>query len=101
MPVQSLASEQRNPPLTLHHSGLPEELVALQQAADEAHAQLQQLDDHEERSHQRDTWREASAAVQAAVTQYARAKRLNRYEVEKLLRQTVRHPTTPRTTPTG
>ncbi|MER6736558.1 hypothetical protein [Streptomyces puniciscabiei] len=101
VPVQSLAGEQRNPLLTLHHGGLPEELVALQQAADEAHAQLQQLDDHEERSHQRDTWREASAAVQAAVTRYARAKRLNRYEVEKLLRQTVRHQTTPRTTPTG
>ncbi|MER6738439.1 hypothetical protein [Streptomyces puniciscabiei] len=27
VPVQSLAGEQRNPPLTLHHNGLPEELV--------------------------------------------------------------------------
>jgi hypothetical protein len=79
---------------TLHSSGLPAELVELQQAADDASAQLEQLTDHQERDRQRRVWRAAAVAVQAAVTQYARSKGLNRYEVEKQLRQVVRHPRT-------
>jgi hypothetical protein len=94
-PAHSPAGAQASSGPALHQSGLPEKLVSLQQTADDAHAQLQRLNDHEERDHQRRVWREAAAAVQAAVTQYARAKRLNRYEVEKLLRHTVRHPRTP------
>ncbi|WP_159107574.1 hypothetical protein [Streptomyces rubrogriseus] len=44
-----------------------------------------------ERDLQRRAWRQAAEAVQAAVTRYARTKRLNRYEVEARLRQLVRH----------
>jgi hypothetical protein len=94
-PAHSPAGAQASSGPALHQSGLPEKLVSLQQTADDAHAQLQRLNDHEERDHQRRVWLEAAVAVQAAVTQYARAKRLNRYEVEKLLRHTVRHPRTP------
>ncbi|NEA86657.1 hypothetical protein G3I38_17985 [Streptomyces sp. SID7958] len=72
-------------------TGLPTELITLQQAADDAHLRLQQLHDHHERDLQRKAWREAAEAAQAAVTHYARSKRLNRYEVEARLRQFVRH----------
>ncbi|MFJ8699068.1 hypothetical protein [Streptomyces ardesiacus] len=72
-------------------SGLPAELIGLQQAADTAHRRLQQFDDHCERDIQRRAWRLAAEAVRAAVTRYARTKRLNRYEVEARLRQLVRH----------
>jgi hypothetical protein len=75
-----------------HRSGLPSELINLQQAADDAQLRLRLLDDTEERDRQRRMWFEAAAAAQAAVTQYARTRRFNRYEVEKLLRQAVRHP---------
>ncbi|MET9760990.1 hypothetical protein ABZ016_18285 [Streptomyces sp. NPDC006372] len=84
---------------TLHSSGLPTELVELQQTADDASAQLEQLTDHQERDRQRRVWRAAAVTVQAAVTQYARSKGLNRYEVEKQLRQVVRHPRTQQGTP--
>ncbi len=79
-----------HPPL--HRNGLPDELVTLQQAADDAHLQLQRLEEPEERDRQRRAWREAAAAVQDAVAQYAKAQGLNRYEVEKRLRHAVRHP---------
>ncbi|MFJ9675255.1 hypothetical protein ACIRP5_31230 [Streptomyces sp. NPDC101221] len=72
-------------------TGLPTDLITLQQAADAAHHKLQQLDDHHERDLQRRAWRQAAEAVQDAVTHYARTKRLNRYEVEARLRQLVRH----------
>ncbi|MFG3323770.1 hypothetical protein ACGF3J_37575 [Streptomyces sp. NPDC048171] len=73
-------------------SGLPSELIELQQAADAAHLKLQQLHDHHERAEQRRVWRQAAEAAQAAITHYARTKRLNRYEVEARLRQLVRRP---------
>ncbi|MEU8746508.1 hypothetical protein AB0C39_22970 [Streptomyces parvulus] len=73
--------------------GLPSELITLQRAADDAHLKLQHLSDNLERDVQRRVWREAAEAVQAAVTHYARTKRLNRYEVEARLRQLVRNPT--------
>ncbi|MER6342340.1 hypothetical protein ABT258_36370 [Streptomyces tendae] len=72
-------------------TGLPSELITLQQAADDAHLRLQQLHDHHERQLQRQAWRDAAAAVQSAVTHYARTKRLNRHEVEARLRSLVRH----------
>ncbi|KES03391.1 hypothetical protein BU52_30595 [Streptomyces toyocaensis] len=71
---------------------MPSELITLQQAADAAHLKLQQLDDHSERNLQRQVWLQAAEATQAAVTHYARTKRLNRYEVEARLRRLVRHP---------
>jgi hypothetical protein len=86
-PNQTLAAAHAMP----HPSGLPAELVELQQTADDARRQLEQLADHEDRNQQRRVWRDAAEAAQAAVTHYARSKRLNRYEVEKQLRQIVRH----------
>ncbi|MET8831623.1 hypothetical protein ABZX40_37885 [Streptomyces sp. NPDC004610] len=70
---------------------LPSELITLQQAADAAHSRLQQLHDHHERAQQRLVWRQSAVAAQAAVTHYARTKRLNRYDVESRLRSLVRH----------
>lgn len=74
-------------------TGLPAELIALQRAADDAHQRLQLLHDHHERELRRRVWREAAEAAQAAVTHYARTKRLNRHEVEARVRQLVRNPT--------
>ncbi|MEU9523289.1 hypothetical protein [Streptomyces sp. NPDC048224] len=89
------ALEQRKTPTipqaTNTTTGLPTDLIMLQQAADAAHHKLQQLDDHHERDLQRQAWRQAAEIVQAAVTRYARTKRLNRHEVETRLRQLVRH----------
>ncbi|MFJ8827707.1 hypothetical protein ACIREE_38975 [Streptomyces sp. NPDC102467] len=70
---------------------LPDSLIALQQAADNEGRKLEHLDD-DERTKQREAWFEAAATVTAAVTEYARENELNRYAVEKELRQTVRHP---------
>ncbi|MGW0208360.1 hypothetical protein ACWDZ8_22000 [Streptomyces sp. NPDC003233] len=97
--IQPLGGTQHGPHPALHPSGLPDELVALQQAADDSHLHLQQLDDLEERDRQRRVWLEAAVVVQAAVTQYARSKGLNRYEAERRLRQVVRHPETQPDTP--
>ncbi|MGW7385485.1 hypothetical protein [Streptomyces sp. NPDC054794] len=72
-------------------TGLPDTLIVLQQAADGEHLKLQQLADNEERRQQRSVWFEAAHAAQSAITQYARTKRLNRYEVEKELRRLLRH----------
>ncbi|MFF5663185.1 hypothetical protein ACFY7F_10175 [Streptomyces griseofuscus] len=71
-------------------SRLPDTLIMLQQAADNEHRKLQQLNGEEERTQQRLVWFEAAHSAQSAVTQYARTKRLNRYEVEKELRRIVR-----------
>jgi hypothetical protein len=76
----------------LHPSGLPQELIALQQVADEAHSLLQRLDGPAARQRQRRAWLEAAVVVQDAVTRYAKAERLNRYEVEAGVRRVVRHP---------
>ncbi|MGC2997235.1 hypothetical protein ACPF8X_02210 [Streptomyces sp. G35A] len=84
--------EAHTPQATDTTAGLPSELITLQQAADAAHLKLQQLDDHSERNLQRQVWLQAAEATQAAVTHYARTKRLNRYEVEARLRRLVRHP---------
>lgn len=71
-------------------SGLSATLISLQQAADAEHARLRELTDNDERRRQRQTWFEAAAAVQAAVTGFARTKRRNRHEVEQELRRVVR-----------
>ncbi|WP_432177017.1 hypothetical protein [Streptomyces sp. Tue6028] len=72
--------------------GLPETLIALQQAADHEHTKLQQCDGYEERKQQRLVWFEAAAAAQAAITQYARTKRFNRFEVQQEVHRIVRQP---------
>lgn len=92
-PIATERRESHTPQATHSTAGLPSELIELQQAADDAHLRLQQLHDHHERDLQRQVWRDAAEAVQAAVTHYARTKRLNRYEVEARLRRLVRHPT--------
>ncbi|MFJ8828260.1 hypothetical protein ACIREE_41905 [Streptomyces sp. NPDC102467] len=70
---------------------LPDRLIELQRAADDEGRKLEHLDDDERRT-QREVWFEAAAVVTAAVTEYARENELNRFAVEKALRQTVRHP---------
>ncbi|MFF3932820.1 hypothetical protein [Streptomyces hirsutus] len=87
----SPAPQQCTPEAADSTTGLPTELITLQQAADAAHLKLQHLHDHHERDLQRQVWRNAAEAAQAAVTLYARTKRLNRYEVEARLRYHVRH----------
>ncbi|MYV41215.1 hypothetical protein GT030_20690 [Streptomyces sp. SID1328] len=64
-------------------------MIALQQAADDAHLRLQHIHGHREREQQRQVWRDAAATVQAAVTHYARTQSLNRHEVEARPRQLV------------
>ncbi|MER6291143.1 hypothetical protein [Streptomyces sviceus] len=71
-------------------SGLPATLISLQKAADAEHARLRELTANDERRQQRLRWFEAAAAAQAAVTAFARTKRLNRYEVEQELRRVAR-----------
>ncbi|MGY0021131.1 hypothetical protein ACVHNB_19375 [Streptomyces sp. YJ-C3] len=75
-------------------SELPDELLELQRAADDEGRKLEHLDDGE-REKQREVWFAAAAKSQAAVSDYAARNDLNRYEVEKQVRQTVRHPPTP------
>ncbi|GAA1888572.1 hypothetical protein GCM10009837_08060 [Streptomyces durmitorensis] len=70
---------------------LPDDLIALQQTADEEGRKLEHLDDGE-REKQREAWFEAAAKAQAAVTAWARENELNRFDVEKALRQATRHP---------
>ncbi|MFF9378850.1 hypothetical protein ACF1BB_30555 [Streptomyces griseoluteus] len=67
-----------------------EALIAAQQAADCARQRLEQLSSDDERRHQRTVWFEVASQAQAAVTRYARAKRLNRFEVEQRVRQAAR-----------
>jgi hypothetical protein len=61
----------------------------LQRAADLERRKLELLDRHDERTHQRRVWRVAAAAAQDAVTHYARAEGLNRFQVAQELRRTV------------
>lgn len=70
---------------------LPDELIALQQTADDEGRKIEHLDDGE-REKQRTLWFEAAAKAQAAVTAYAQENQLNRFDVEKQLRQDTRHP---------
>lgn len=72
-----------------NRTGLPASMIALQQAADLEHRKLELLDRHDERTSQRRVWLEAAATVQSAVTDYARAESLNRFEVAQELRRVV------------
>lgn len=71
-------------------TGLPASLIALQQAADLERRKLELLDHHDDRDRQRRAGRTAAATVQDAVTRYARAGGLNRFDVEQELRRAVR-----------
>ena len=92
---------------------LPDELIDSQQAADDAHAKLFDLqkrftnpDDAEvsvpardwpdeqraEWDTQQQEWLRLATLAQAAVTQHAKDTKLPRYEVEAALRNFVRHP---------
>lgn len=70
---------------------LPDDLIALQQLADDEGRKIEHLDD-DERTAQREVWFEAAAKAQAAVTAFAQDAGLNRFDVEKQLRQDTRHP---------
>lgn len=70
---------------------LPDNLIELQRAADDEGKKLEHLDDGE-REKQRTIWFEKAAEAQAAVTAYAAEHNLNRFDVEKQLRQITRHP---------
>ncbi|MGV4985777.1 hypothetical protein ACVB8X_06945 [Streptomyces sp. NRAIS4] len=87
---QPSGSGSAGPSTQMHDGGLPEELIQLQRAADREYLVLEQLGTPGDRQRQRRIWFEAACAIQAAVTQYAQAKRLNRFEVERTLRGIVR-----------
>ncbi|MET9494426.1 hypothetical protein [Streptomyces sp. NPDC006552] len=70
---------------------LPEDLIELQRAADHEGRKVGRLDD-DERTKQRDVWFEAAARTEAAVTAYAQDAGLNRFDVQKQLRQCTRRP---------
>lgn len=66
-----------------------EDLVKLEQAAVDAHAQLPTADDYDAA---RQEWLAAAEAFQAAVTGYANAEGSPRVEVEMAVKKAVRHP---------
>ncbi|MFF8459104.1 hypothetical protein ACF06T_31830 [Streptomyces albidoflavus] len=68
---------------------LTPELIALQEAADEAGRRVSATPNDGDA---RQAWFAAAAEVQAAVTEHAEAAGLNRFELEKTLRRHVRHP---------
>ncbi|WP_326779694.1 hypothetical protein OG481_02030 [Streptomyces longwoodensis] len=69
---------------------IPDDLIALERAAEEQRARLAGLNG-EEYDAQRRAWREASAAAQAAITDHATAAGLSRYDVEMAVKRAVRH----------
>ncbi|MEU9558002.1 hypothetical protein [Streptomyces fumanus] len=69
---------------------IPDDLIALERAAEEQRARLAGLDG-EEYEAQRLAWREAAAAAQAAITDHATAKGVSRYELEMAVKRAVRH----------
>ncbi|MFI8872525.1 hypothetical protein [Streptomyces sp. NPDC055243] len=70
---------------------LPDDLIALQQTADDEGRKIEHLD-NEEKVSQRAVWFEAAAKAQAAANAFAKDAGLNRFDVEKQLRQATRHP---------
>ncbi|MFE9906426.1 hypothetical protein [Streptomyces achromogenes] len=69
---------------------IPDDLIALERAAEEQRAKLAGLDGAEYEA-QRRAWREAAGAVQAAITAHAKATGLDRYTVEMAVKRAVRH----------
>ncbi|MEV7793395.1 hypothetical protein AB0O68_15590 [Streptomyces sp. NPDC087512] len=68
---------------------IPDDLIALERAAEEQRARLAGLDG-EAYEAQRRAWREAATAVQAAITDHAAATGQSRYEVEMAVKKAVR-----------
>jgi hypothetical protein len=69
---------------------IPDDLINLERAAEEARAQLAGLVGVEYEEQWR-AWRTASEAVQAAITEYAGAAGENRVDVEMAVKHAVRH----------
>ncbi|MEU6597887.1 hypothetical protein [Streptomyces flaveolus] len=69
---------------------LPDDLIALERTAEEQRAKLGGLDG-EEYEEQRQAWREAAVAAQAAITDHATASGQSRYDVEMAVKRAVRH----------
>jgi hypothetical protein len=83
-----------------------EELVEMQRAADQAHAQVEQLRDqygppaHAEWGEQQTetyetawrAWRDLARDVQAAVTAYAKEQGQTRHDAEVSVKKAARHP---------
>lgn len=83
-----------------------DELVEMQRAADQAHAQVQQLRDQygpptkspwsEQQTETYETawraWRDLARDVQAAVTEHAKAEGQLRFDVEAAVKKQARHP---------
>jgi uncharacterized protein YukE len=69
---------------------IPDDLINLERAAEEARAQLAGLTGPEYEEQWR-AWRRASEAVQAAITEHATAVRENRVDVEMAVKKAVRH----------
>ena len=67
-----------------------EDLVKLEQTAEELHARLSAPD--VDYTAQWQAWIEAAATFQAAVTEHAEAKGKSRVEVEMAVKKVVRHP---------
>ncbi|MFZ3473073.1 hypothetical protein ACODT3_10935 [Streptomyces sp. 4.24] len=86
---------------------LNDDLVPLQQAADDAHAEVKRLQEEYGRPTQEggwtdeqhaawnaamEVWRDRGAEVQAAVTEHAKATGQDRMKVEAAVKKAVRHP---------
>jgi hypothetical protein len=68
---------------------LPDDLINLERAAERQRAAMAGLTG-DEADAQRQAWRDAAAAVQAAITEYATAKPANRYEVGQAVKRAAR-----------
>jgi hypothetical protein len=69
---------------------IPENLIDLERTAEEERGRLVGLTDDDERAAQWRRWRDASAAVQAAIAAAASEAGLNRYELEQAVKKAVR-----------
>ncbi|MFD4596768.1 hypothetical protein ACFWPQ_01920 [Streptomyces sp. NPDC058464] len=69
---------------------IPENLIELERAAEQERVKLDGLAG-EEYDEQRRRWRDAAAAAQAAITQYATAEGASRVEVEMAAKKAARH----------
>ncbi|MFI2761370.1 hypothetical protein ACH5A3_21250 [Streptomyces echinatus] len=69
---------------------IPDDLIALERAAEEQRAKLAGLGG-EEREAQLRAWREAAQAVQAAIADHAASSGQPRYELEMAVKKAVRH----------
>jgi uncharacterized protein YukE len=69
---------------------IPNELITLERTAEMARARLAGLTGAEYDAQWR-AWRDASAAVQAAITGHAKVTGENRYEVEQAVKRAARH----------